>query len=763
MLNRLLYYYIAILLYLCLYYISIETGSNRSFSCRIPNLSEIDTVLLTSPIFLMIEGDKVFMSHHGRMDTFLYSSPEGPPWAKKRQIGSDKLIERYKQKYFFYNVPQLKVRILELDGQAVVTGKNKNALFDLVVRCQRKKIGRNTTLNNNQDPYDGEEDDEDDVDTVDPVLLDIFKASKMKPLKEEAKAYCRQGHLLERPFLVQFHQHSKEGLTRGYKSVAIHETPVVESTSITGALDSSDAELIYKKEDHVANDSDSYSSSGSDTDDDDIAIETMPIEIKARVAHSTFYSERQLIEANLGLAAYENGEPYYVEIDAEGGELHKWIPKHKESFQLLHHVAVRDARKGLFLVGNKTKLMFGVFVTYSDNLIASYRALLKDLFDRALKPFYEDNIQLPQVKIEKILQAKEMKKLNMTYHSFQTDFYIWRQLRIKKALQLPVPPCNRILPYNHSVWNNLKGASDTATKLMWNCQIKFASSGRSQVVAFAKFLQLYSILLHREYQIATAKTDLNVYASLHHFRNTRNKNYPFHKTVDRLSVWFIKNADDAVAAAAAAVPPTTPPTTALTIDTTGSNGPLLQSPPPRVQRSNRSSFQAIRNYTTITGGTPGKGRAIDPKNKTAEWEADQDRLKNCNGVLYYTKRNKCCICGVQSNFVCVICKRWYCCKNQDEKINNMILANDSRVAFLGGERPPSELVMNGVAADGSTKEFCTVENGCFHMHHRQSISRRINILDGSHSTPALYTNRNLWSRMVMLMFFAKNNWPEMVM
>ena len=120
----------------------------------------------------------------------------------------------------------------------------------------------------------------------------------------------------------------------------------------------------------------------------------------------------------------------------------------------------------------------------------------------------------------------------MTYHSFQTDFYIWRQLRIKKALQLPVPPCNRILPYNHSVWNNLKGASDTATKLMWNCQIKFASSGRSQVVACAKFLQLYSILLHREYQVATAKSNLNVYASLHHFRNTRNKNYPFHKTVD---------------------------------------------------------------------------------------------------------------------------------------------------------------------------------------------------------------------------------------
>jgi hypothetical protein len=61
---------------------------------------------------------------------------------------------------------------------------------------------------------------------VDHVLLDIFKASKMKPLGEEAKNYCRADHLLERPFLKQLHQHSLEGRTCGYKSIAIHETPV---------------------------------------------------------------------------------------------------------------------------------------------------------------------------------------------------------------------------------------------------------------------------------------------------------------------------------------------------------------------------------------------------------------------------------------------------------------------------------------------------------------------------------------------------------
>jgi hypothetical protein len=459
----------------------------------------------------------------------------------------------------------------------------------------------------------------------------------------------------------------------------------------------------------------------------------MPIEIKARVAHSTFYSERNQLEANLGFKAFEDGEPVYVEIDAEGGQLHKWIPKHKESFQLLHHVAVRDARKGLFLVGNKQKLMFGVFVTYSDNLITAYRNILKDLFDRALKPFYEQqqqDLQLPQEKIEKLLQSKEMKKLGMSYHSFLTDYYIWRQLRITKGLQLPIPPCNRILPYNHSVWNNLKGASDTATKLMWNCQIKFASSGRSQLVASAKFFQLYSILLHREYQVATSKPDLNFYASLHHFRNTRNKNYPFHKTLDTLSVWFIKNADDAAAAAAA------PTTTTLTIDI--EDGPLVRTPP-RVARSNpRSSFHEIRNYTTFTGGTPGKGRARDPTNKTSAWEEDQDRLKHCNGILFFTQqRGKCCICGGNTNMVCIGCKRCYCIKNHDEKLKKMISDSNDIVDFMDGERPPSELVINGVASDRTTREFCVVDNGCYHIVHREAISRRINILDGSTSSPAL--------------------------
>ena len=66
----------------------------------------------------------------------------------------------------------------------------------------------------------------------------------------------------------------------------------VESTLLKGVLDSLDAELIYSKNEDEDSDS---------SDDDSIiaSLHTMPIEIKARVAHLTFYAERHQLEANL--------------------------------------------------------------------------------------------------------------------------------------------------------------------------------------------------------------------------------------------------------------------------------------------------------------------------------------------------------------------------------------------------------------------------------------------------------------------------------
>jgi hypothetical protein len=180
-------------------------------------------------------------------------------------------------------------------------------------------------------------------------------------------------------------------------------------------------------------------------------------------------------------------------------------------------------------------------------------------------------------------------------------------------------------------------------------------------------------------------------------------------------------------AATAAIPPPPPlPTNTLTINT----GPLVRTPP-LVARSNpRSSFQEIRNYTTITGGTPGKGRARNPTNQSAGYEEDCDRLHTCGGILYFTKQiRKCFICNTNTNVVCIGCKRWYCIENCDQKLMKFITDTDSRVEFMTGDRPPGELVIHGVAANGNTKEFCTVENRCYHMWHWQFRKELTSLMD----------------------------------
>ena len=70
-------------------------------------------------------------------------------------------------------------------------------------------------------------------------------------------------------------------------------------------------------------------------------------------------------------------------------------------------------------MGNKHKIMFGVFVNYEQKTIDAYRDVLKDIYNRALKVFYETNpLEIPKETIKEIIKSKEMKQIGLTYHSF---------------------------------------------------------------------------------------------------------------------------------------------------------------------------------------------------------------------------------------------------------------------------------------------------------------------------------------------------------
>ena len=122
----------------------------------------------------------------------------------------------------------------------------------------------------------------------------------------------------------------------------------------------------------------------------------MPIEIKSRLSHTTFYDERDCLQVNLGFNAWTDSEASYVELETESEELFRRTHESQEMFQLLHHCVIRDSLKELIIIGDNDDVMFGVFVTYKQETTNAYKKVLQRIYKRVLKSFYQDPKDLPQ-------------------------------------------------------------------------------------------------------------------------------------------------------------------------------------------------------------------------------------------------------------------------------------------------------------------------------------------------------------------------------
>ena len=118
----------------------------------------------------------------------------------------------------------------------------------------------------------------------------------------------------------------------------------------------------------------------------------------------------------------EFSEPIYHHISTLDCQLHLWIPKTAESFQLLHHVTAYDAKKGLLLVGNKSEVMYGLFIKYPAKLKRAYLAVLDDLYESRLAWAYGPINQLPEEKIRAVLDSPELKDHRILYNAFHAFF-----------------------------------------------------------------------------------------------------------------------------------------------------------------------------------------------------------------------------------------------------------------------------------------------------------------------------------------------------
>jgi len=81
-------------------------------------------------------------------------------------------------------------------------------------------------------------------------------------------------------------------------------------------------------------------------------------------------------------------DAFYSEIDSSSiNDVDIFFPRKDERFQLLHHAIVYQALKGVLLVGDSTKLQYGVITHFSADLHSSYLAIMEFLFKNYVAQF----------------------------------------------------------------------------------------------------------------------------------------------------------------------------------------------------------------------------------------------------------------------------------------------------------------------------------------------------------------------------------------
>ena len=164
--------------------------------------------------------------------------------------------------------------------------------------------------------------------------------------------------------------------------------------------------------------------------------------MKSRIS---FRSEQEAIEGlkkHVGVTcASIFHQHFFFQLSADNPEqLHKLLKskekkhRHKaECIQLLHHVYVYGASAGLFIIGNNSKCLYAVEVSFSRDLLNAYERIVKFIYNN-FKYFYNEKLDdFPHEQIEKALEHRnqsQQKKGIIDMHAFMTNFKLWRALNV---------------------------------------------------------------------------------------------------------------------------------------------------------------------------------------------------------------------------------------------------------------------------------------------------------------------------------------------
>jgi len=179
----------------------------------------------------------------------------------------------------------------------------------------------------------------------------------------------------------------------------------------------------------------------------------------------------------------------------------EYLPNVSERYQILHHAFTYNFKKVVLIVGdNQSEVIQSTIVSFSDSILEDYGKVLKKIKDLSLFWAYDENAEVPD--FVKDIASGDITTLNGA-ESMLSAFYLWKSMM---SLPLPLPSLLQIIPIYCAYWNQVKGGSDTTTKLMDACHLfPPRQHTNAQSVAVSRCISIFLVFVHRHIQIFSSK------------------------------------------------------------------------------------------------------------------------------------------------------------------------------------------------------------------------------------------------------------------
>ena len=250
-------------------------------------------------------------------------------------------------------------------------------------------------------------------------------------------------------------------------------------------------------------------------------------------------------------------------------------------------------------------------------------------------------------------------------------------------MKLPLPKCDRILPYHQAFWNTVKGGSDTITKLIDSVEEQLGIRTPSACVT-ARFLLLHAVAFQRSFQMLTADPELD-YPTLYHYRQAASKRASTWESLEKIVSKFRECSSRGTFSLASSV----------ATGGEGSSSPFQegeQSMPPaanlpqRPRRNDQAQVAEKNGWLPRVAHniTPSRGRPRLAKGQVANvaHSANEIRAAECNGLVLVSSvkdpsnnsgklvphRKACALCGKMIDALCLGCKRHLCIDKDRSKV-----------------------------------------------------------------------------------------------